>query len=153
MKWKFHQLHQHVMLMNLIQILIYHSTTSTNPKKRDDIVTIGVHDLVLNENCSVFDDENCEKVFVGVEFLDYPAEQLETPYALVKGEPNTKYSFNFQTGLMNFIIYFYKRRNHFLKIVLYMINRRNNNLLNLLAHDHLESMSSNIKMIISYYFI
>ncbi|CAF1517290.1 unnamed protein product, partial [Rotaria sordida] len=59
--------------------------------------TIGVHDLVLNDKCSVFDNDNCEKVFVSVEFLDYPQEALETPYALVKGEPNTKYSFNFQT--------------------------------------------------------
>jgi hypothetical protein len=75
----------------------------TRTKKRDDIVTIGVHDLVLNEDCPVFDDDKCEKVFVSVEFLDYKAEDLETPYALDKGEPNTKYSFNFQTGLKNFI--------------------------------------------------
>jgi hypothetical protein len=90
--------------------IVYHRTTPVNTKKRDDVVTIGVHTLVLNENCSVFDDENCEKVFVGVEFLDYPPEELETPYALVKGEPNTKYSFNFQTSSINFMIYFYKKQ-------------------------------------------
>jgi len=71
-------------------------------KKQDDIVTIGVHELVLNEKCSVFDDDNCEKVFVSVEFLNYAPEELETPLSLVKGEPNKKYSFNFQKGLKNF---------------------------------------------------
>ncbi|CAF2968203.1 unnamed protein product [Rotaria sp. Silwood2] len=80
--------------------IVYQTSISRNPKKGDDIVTIGVHDLVLNNRCSVFDDDNCEKVFVSVEFLDYPAEALETPYALVKGEPNTKYSFNFQTDCL-----------------------------------------------------
>ncbi len=59
-------------------------------------MTIGVHDLVLNEKCSVFADETCEKVFVSVEFLNYPPEELETPLSLIKGEPNKKYSFNFQ---------------------------------------------------------
>ncbi|CAF1261553.1 unnamed protein product [Rotaria sp. Silwood1] len=77
--------------------IIYQPSMSRNTKKGDDVVTIGVHDLILTDRCSVFDDENCEKVFVSVEFLDYPAEDLETPYALVKGTPNTKYSFNFQT--------------------------------------------------------
>ncbi|CAF0822799.1 unnamed protein product [Rotaria sordida] len=77
--------------------IIYQTSTPKNTKKENDVVTIGVHDLVLNDKCSVFDNDNCEKVFVSVEFLDYPQEALETPYALVKGEPNTKYSFNFQT--------------------------------------------------------
>jgi len=90
--------------------IIYQRATPVNTKKRDDVVTIGVHTLVLNEKCSVFDDDNCEKVFVGVEFLDYPPEELETPYALVKGEPNTKYSFNFQKSLINFRISFYKKQ-------------------------------------------
>jgi hypothetical protein len=72
-------------------------------RKRDDIVTIGVHDLVLNERCTVFDDDNCEKVFVSVEFLDYPAQDLETPLALPKVEPNTKYSFNFQKGFSDYL--------------------------------------------------
>ncbi|CAF3549757.1 unnamed protein product [Adineta steineri] len=76
--------------------IVYHSTTPISTKKREDVVTIGIHDLVLNANCPVFEDENCEKVFVSVEFLDYPPQELETPYALGKGEPNTKYSFNFQ---------------------------------------------------------
>ncbi|CAF4197807.1 unnamed protein product, partial [Rotaria sordida] len=77
--------------------IVYQISMSKSTKKGDDVVTIGVHELVLNEKCPVFDDDNCEKVFVSVEFLDYPAEYLETPYALVKGEPNTKYSFDFQT--------------------------------------------------------
>ncbi|UJR37682.1 hypothetical protein I4U23_030377 [Adineta vaga] len=75
--------------------IIYQSTASANSNKQEDVVTIGVNDLVLNENCPIFDDDNCEKVFVSVEFLDYEKE-LETPYSLVKGEPNTKYSFGFQ---------------------------------------------------------
>ena len=79
--------------------IIYQNSMRSTDKHQEDTVTIGVHELVLNENCPVFEDDNCEKVFVGVEFLDYPAEELETPYALPKGEPNTKYSFNFQKGL------------------------------------------------------
>jgi hypothetical protein len=67
-------------------------------KKQDDVVTIGVHELELNEKCSVFGDETCDKVFVSVEFLNYPAEELETPVSLAIGEPNQKYSFNFQKG-------------------------------------------------------
>ena len=67
-------------------------------KNNGDIVTIGVHELDLNERCSVFADDDREKVFVSVEFLDFPLEALETPYALPKGTPNTKYSFNFQQG-------------------------------------------------------
>ena len=76
--------------------IVYHSSMPANAKKADDVVTIGVHDLTLNERCAVFEDDDCEKVFVSVEFLDYPAEELETPLSLVKGEPNKKYSFNFQ---------------------------------------------------------
>ena len=82
--------------------IVYQNNTTPTNRKGDDVVTIGVHDLVLNKNCSVFDKNECEKVFVSVEFLDYPAEELETPYALPKGEPNTKYSFNFQKGLSFF---------------------------------------------------
>jgi len=78
--------------------IIYHSSMPANTKKADDVVTIGVHELVLNEKCSVFDDENCEKVFVSVEFLNYPPEELETPLSLAIGEPNQNYSFNFQKG-------------------------------------------------------
>lgn len=84
--------------------IVYQNNTTPTNKRGDDVVTIGVHDLVLNENCSVFDKNECEKVFVSVEFLDYPAEELETPYALPKGEPNTKYSFNFQKGLSSFFV-------------------------------------------------
>jgi len=81
---------------------------SAHSKKQDDVVTIGVHDLVLNDKCSVFDDENCEKVYVSVEFLNYPPEDLETPLSLVKGEPNKNYSFNFQKGFFRriFLIFF-----------------------------------------------
>lgn len=82
--------------------IIYHGSTPSTTKKKDDVVTIGVHDLVLNDKCSVFEDENCEKVFVSVEFLNYPPEELETPLSLVKGEPNKKYSFNFQKGSKKF---------------------------------------------------
>lgn len=77
--------------------IIYQSTSTTNSKKADDVVTIGVHELVLNEQCSVFDNDDCETVFVSVEFLNYQAE-LETPLSLIKGEPNKKLSFNFQKG-------------------------------------------------------
>lgn len=59
-------------------------------------MTIGVHKLSLNDRCPVFDDDEHEKVFVSVEFLDFPPEELETPYALPKGVPNSNYSFNFQ---------------------------------------------------------
>jgi hypothetical protein len=76
--------------------IVYHGSAPSNTKKADDVVTIGVHELVLNEKCPVFENDDCEKVFVSVEFLDYPPEQLETPLSLVKGEPNKKYSFNFQ---------------------------------------------------------
>lgn len=76
--------------------IVYHGSTPSTTKKKDDIVTIGVQDLVLNEKCSVFNDDECEKVFVSVEFLNYPPEELETPLSLAKGEPNKKYSFNFQ---------------------------------------------------------
>jgi hypothetical protein len=79
--------------------IIYPRSRQANTKKQDDVVTIGVHDLVLNEKCPVFDDENSEKIFVSVEFLNYPAEELETPLSLVKGKPNKKYSFNFQKDL------------------------------------------------------
>jgi hypothetical protein len=85
--------------------IVYHSSMSAHSKKQDDVVTIGVHDLVLNDKCSVFDDENCEKVFVSVEFLNYPMEELETPLSLVKGEPNKKYSFNFQKGFFRRIFF------------------------------------------------
>ena len=78
--------------------IIYHSTSTANSRKADDVVTIGVHDLVLNGRCAVFDDENYEKVFVSVEFLNYQ-EELETPLSLIKGEPYKKLSFNFQKGL------------------------------------------------------
>ncbi|CAF3169233.1 unnamed protein product [Rotaria socialis] len=77
--------------------IVYQGSTPINSKKLDDTVTIGVHELVLNDKCSVFADDNCEKVFVSVEFLNYPAEDLETPYALPKGEPKQRHSFNFQT--------------------------------------------------------
>lgn len=33
---------------------------------------------------------------MSVELLHYPPEDLETPVSLMKGEPNQKYSFNFQ---------------------------------------------------------
>lgn len=78
--------------------IIYQSTSTSNSKKADDVVTIGVHDLVLNDQCPVFDNDDCEKVFVSVEFLKYQ-EELETPLSLIKGEPNKKLSFNFQKGL------------------------------------------------------
>lgn len=78
--------------------IIYQSTSTANSKKADDVVTIGVHDLVLNDRCNVFDDDDYEKVFVSVEFLNYQ-EELETPLSLIKGEPNKKLSFNFQKGL------------------------------------------------------
>jgi hypothetical protein len=74
----------------------YQSSMPSSTKKADDVVTIGVHELVLNEKCPVFYDDNFEKVFVSVDFLDYPVEELETPLSLLKGKPNKKYSFNFQ---------------------------------------------------------
>jgi hypothetical protein len=80
------------------QDIVYNGTAAARTRRSADAVTIGVHELTLNEKCSIFEDDRCEKVFVSVEFLNYPADQLETPYALPKGEPNTKYSFNFQTG-------------------------------------------------------
>ena len=86
--------------------IVYQASIAANAKRRGDIVTIGIHDLVLNEKCSVFDDENCENVFVSVDgFLGFPPEVLETPNSLYKGEPNQKYSFNFQNGIRNFTIY------------------------------------------------
>ncbi|CAF1185735.1 unnamed protein product [Adineta ricciae] len=77
--------------------IIYRSTTSANSTKQDDVVTIGVHHLVLNENCSIFDDDQRDKVFVSVEFSN-DREALDTPLSLIKGEPNSKYNFGFQTG-------------------------------------------------------
>ncbi|CAF1246828.1 unnamed protein product, partial [Didymodactylos carnosus] len=64
-------------------------------KRLRDNVTIGVHELVLNDRCPIFHDANCEKVFISVEFLNY-TEELETPCSLQKCDPNVKYSFNFQ---------------------------------------------------------
>ncbi|CAF1212430.1 unnamed protein product [Adineta steineri] len=46
--------------------IVSQSATPISTKKREDVVTIGIHDLVLNANCPVFEDENCEKVFVSV---------------------------------------------------------------------------------------
>ena len=84
--------------------IVYQNLRSRRAEKREDIITLGVHELSLNENCSVFDNNDCEKVFVSVDFLDYPPEELETPYSLDKGEPNTKYSFNFQKGLIDLLL-------------------------------------------------
>ncbi|CAF0928068.1 unnamed protein product, partial [Didymodactylos carnosus] len=78
--------------------IIYQTSISRQPNTKRDNVTIGVHELVLNDKCPIFDDENCEKVFVSVEFLNY-TEELETPYSLQKRDPNVKYSFNFQKGI------------------------------------------------------
>lgn len=134
--------------------IIYPQSMPTTTKRPDDIVTIGVHDLTLNENCPVFTDDNCEKVFVSVEFLDYTGENLETPYALVKGEPNVKHSFNFQTSINDILQLITISKYVFvLKIVQYVISLRNNSLLNLLGHVHLESKSLRIcHMVTSFEF-
>ncbi|CAF0993231.1 unnamed protein product [Didymodactylos carnosus] len=66
--------------------------------KQEDRVTLGVHDLVLYDHCSIFDDNDYEKIYVSIEFLNYPSEELETPYSLPKEVPYTTYTFNFQKG-------------------------------------------------------
>lgn len=78
--------------------IVYRGTTSASSTKRDDVVTIGVRDLVLNNRCPIFDNDDAEKVFVSVNFLDFPLHELETPYSLAKDKPNTTYNFGFQKG-------------------------------------------------------
>ncbi|CAF3665994.1 unnamed protein product [Rotaria sp. Silwood1] len=76
------------------------ATVNTEPSKiKDDQahrVTLAIHDLMLYDNCSIYDDDDYANIFISINFLDYPPEELETPEALPKKRPFTMYSFNFQ---------------------------------------------------------
>lgn len=62
---------------------------------QDYQITISIHDLMLYDNCTTFDDDNYTQIFISFDFLKYPPEDLETPNSLPKGEPFTVYPFNF----------------------------------------------------------
>ena len=78
------------------------ATVNTEPSKIEDDhayrVTLALHDLMLYDNCSIYDDDDYQKIFISINFLNYPSEELETPKALPKKQPFTMYSFDFQKG-------------------------------------------------------
>ena len=84
----------------LTHIHYHNNRLGTSPVIHEgkDRATIGVHDLVLNKTCSVFNNNNYEKIFVSIEFLNSPLKEIETPFSLPKEKPYTKYRFNFVKG-------------------------------------------------------
>ncbi|CAF3810126.1 unnamed protein product [Rotaria sordida] len=59
-------------------------------------VTLAIHDLMLYNNCPIYDDDDYANIFISINFLNYPPEERETPEALPKKRPFTVYCFNFQ---------------------------------------------------------
>jgi hypothetical protein len=86
---------------------LIHQRLRTPPTINEDKnkVTICVHDLTLNKHCLIFNDNNYEKIFVSVEFLNYPIKELETPCSLPKDKPYTKYAFNFIKGYIGICLF------------------------------------------------
>ena len=75
------------------------ATVNTEPSKiEDDRVTLAVHDLILYDNCPIYEDDDYANIFISINFLNYPLEELETPEVCQKKRPFTLYPFNFQKG-------------------------------------------------------
>ncbi|CAF3666009.1 unnamed protein product [Rotaria sp. Silwood1] len=76
------------------------ATVNIEPSKIEDDhghrVIFAIHDLMLYDNCPIYDDDDYANIFISINFLNYPPEELETPEAIPKKRPFTMYSFNFQ---------------------------------------------------------
>lgn len=71
------------------------SPKSSSSQVGDSVVIIVSH-LQFNEEASVLHDSNVKLLFVEYRFLDYPSEELETPFALPKPSSSQKITFNFR---------------------------------------------------------
>lgn len=66
-------------------------------------MTICVHYLMLRDDASVLQDATVKMLYIEYRFLDYPIEELETPFSLPKvASPNT-IQYNFEKGNISFI--------------------------------------------------
>ncbi|CAF1193133.1 unnamed protein product [Rotaria sordida] len=85
---------------NILTENIDRSTFNTETSKIEDEqarrVTLAIHDLMLYNNCPIYDDDDYANIFISINFLNYPPEERETPEALPKKRPFTVYCFNFQ---------------------------------------------------------
>ncbi|XP_054715409.1 protein fantom-like [Uloborus diversus] len=73
-----------------------HSLKSKLDSGKLTTITITVSYLILNEDAAVLADDSIKMLYVEYRFLDYPLEELETPFSLPKVEPPEKINFNFE---------------------------------------------------------
>ena len=60
-----------------------------------DTVTISINHLCFDPHAPIYQTNDVTKLFVEYRFLDVPAEETETPYALPKPKPEQNIYFNF----------------------------------------------------------
>lgn len=72
-----------------------YSKSSIPKDKDDDTVTVVISHLTLEIDSKPVKDENVKQLYVEYRFLNYPPEQLETPYSLPKPKNGQQVYYNF----------------------------------------------------------
>lgn len=68
------------------------------------LITIRVSHLQLQADSALLQDSLVKLLYVEYRFLDYPLEELETPFSLPKKGPPDKIEFNFEKGISPLLI-------------------------------------------------
>ncbi|XP_023225724.1 X-linked retinitis pigmentosa GTPase regulator-interacting protein 1-like isoform X1 [Centruroides sculpturatus] len=77
-------------------IVVSKLNSKSSPSRSNDTIVITLSHLQFYEGASVLSDPNVKLLFVEYRFLDYPSEELETPFALPKPSSSEKIIFNFR---------------------------------------------------------
>lgn len=59
---------------------------------------MGIWHLTLKPGSSVLNDPNIQMLYVEYRFLDYPLEEMETPFSLPKPIPPDVITYGYQKG-------------------------------------------------------
>lgn len=71
---------------------------------KDFKMTLCVHSLMLRADAAVLLDDTVKMLYVEFRFLDYPLEELETPFSLPKVASPNIIQYNFEKGKCKFYV-------------------------------------------------
>ncbi|KAG1692944.1 Protein fantom [Nymphon striatum] len=77
------------------EVVVKPLVTLTSPTRLANAVTIVIHHLTLLDGSTVSSNDAIQMIFVEYKFLNFPPEELETPFALPKPKPGQKIAFHF----------------------------------------------------------